>query len=367
MEVITRRVFLKKTIGGMGSVLLARSFISNMSLAQLPADKSRIVIAEHPEATDGVKAINADNVQNMMDESIKQLTGQPAVADAWKSVLPGFEDDHIIAIKVNAIAPLLPTHPEVVDAIATGLIAAGVPENNIIIYDNLKYKLTGAKYEYNTGATGVRCIATEEKGWGYDQDSPVEVLGHRQLLSTILTRCHHLINVPVLKVHLDQYGVTLALKNHYGSISNAQALHSNFHTACATLNSQEAIKDKTRLVVTDALFAFWGGGWDWVPEFAPNTLIVSRDPVAADYIGTQMLDAERAKRNQRPRNVPFIQKAAEMGLGTNDPGKMELLKVDFKASGEDPIEEEEEIEEETGKAVNPANSFKAQWGNIKRE
>jgi hypothetical protein len=69
--------------------------------------------------------------------------------------------------------------------------------------------------------------------------------------------------------------------------------------------------------------------------------------------------------DQRPRNVPFIQKA-EMGLGTNDPEKMELLKVDFGASEEESIEEEE-AEGETGKAVNPAGSYKTRWGNAKRE
>ena len=60
--------------------------------------------------------------------------------------------------------------------------------------------------------------------------------------------------------------------------------------------------------------------------------------------------------DQPPRNVPFIQKA-EMGLGTNDPEKMELLMVDFGASEVESIEEEE-AEGETGKSYNTPYNLK---------
>jgi uncharacterized protein (DUF362 family) len=365
---ITRRDFLKRTMTGIGSVMLVKAFDSNTGLAQAPADMSRVVVVRHPKATDGVKAINAASVQAMMDESVKQLTGEPSVADAWGSVLPDLKKEHIVAIKVNAIASTHPTHADVVDAIVAGLTAAGVPENNIIIYDRTNHELKACGYTYNTGDVGVRCFGTNEKGWGYDQDNPVEILGMKRMLSSIVTCCDHLINVPVLRVHLDQYGVTLSLKNHYGSVDNPDSLHGNFATACATLNSQEAIKDKTRLIVIDALFGFWGSNRSmFVQDFAPNSLIVSKDPVAADYIGKEMLDEERANHNQPPRNVPLLGKAAEMGLGTNDPEKIELRLVEMEEAEEQEQEEPEQIpEEEVGKAVDPMDSHKTVWGNIKR-
>jgi uncharacterized protein (DUF362 family) len=217
---------------------------------------------------------------------------------------------------------------------------------------------------------GVRCFGTNEKGWGYDQDNPVEILGMKRMLSSIVTRCDHLINVPALRVHLDQYGVTLSLKNHYGSVSNPGSLHANFATACAVLNSQKAIEDKTRLIVIDGLFGFCGfnlGAGTFVQDCAPNSLIVSKDPVAADYIGKEMLDEERSKHNQPPRNVPLLEKAAEMGLGTDDPEKIELRLVEMEGAEEEEQEEPEQIpEEEVGKAVDPMDSYKAQWGSIKR-
>jgi uncharacterized protein (DUF362 family) len=368
MEPITRRVFLKRAISGIGGVTLAGTFGPNMSLAQPDADMSRIVVVKHTEATDGVRNINAANVQVMMDESIKQLTGEATVADAWASLLPDFKEEHVVAIKVNCATSLLPTHPVVVDAIVSGLTAAGVPENNIIIYDIVTRVLRQCGFKFNMADEGVRCFAAmkaeniDEEGWGRDWDNPVDILGNKVLLSTILTRCDHLINVPVLKAH-SMAVFTLSLKNHFGSLAiHPQVLHNNLNLTIPTLNNQEAIKDKTRLIVIDALFGCWKGQ-ELPPDFAPNSLIVSRDPVAADYLGSEMINEERARLNMRPRNMDvMLDKAAGMGLGTNDPEKMELIRVELGPPEE---EVEEKPEEEVGRAVDPTGSYKTQWGSIK--
>ena len=330
MERIKRRDFIKQAASGVGSVLLAQSLSSNVSLAQTSSDMSRVVVVKHPDSTDGIKTINSVNVQAMMDESIKQLTDKSSIFEAWASILPNFKEEHIIAIKVNTITPTHRTHPEVVNAVVTGLTTAGVNENNVIVYDRINSELTACGYKYNAGDKGVRYFGTDEKGWGYEQDKSMDILGQKIALSRIITRCDHLINIPVLRVHLDQYGVTLSLKNHYGTIDNPQSLHDNFAEACAILNSQKDIKDKTRLVIIDALFGCWGSNPTmFVQDFAPNSLIVSKDPVAADYIGTKMLNEERARHNQSQRRVPLLEKAAQMGPGTNDPQKIELRTVEL--------------------------------------
>jgi len=332
MKRIKRRDFIKQAASGIGSVLLAKSLRSNVSLAQTPSDMSRVVVVKHPGATDSTKVINSTNVQAMVDESIKQLTDNPSVVEAWASILPNFKKEHIIAIKVNPLGMMLPTHPEIVNAITIGLTSAGAHENNIIIYDRTNSELNASGYIHNTSNVGVRCFGTDEEGWGYDWNNPVDILGQKRALSTIVTRCDHLINVPVLKVHLDWYGVTLSLKNHYGSVDSPQLLHDNFAEACAILNSQKNIKDKTRLVIIDALFGCWGSNPStWVIDFTPNSLIVSKDPVSADYVGTKMLNEERAKHDQPQRRVPLLEKAAQMGLGINDPQKIELRAMELKS------------------------------------
>ena len=364
MKPVTRRVFLKQALSGVGAVMLAKSLGPSVSLAQQPpAEMSRAVVAEHTEATDGVRVINAANVQAMMDESVKQLTGEASVADAWLSLLPDFKEEHIVAIKVNCINAMLPTHFQVVDTIVAGLTGAGVPENNIIIYDLTSQHLTGSRYKTNTSDVGVRCFATQNnlEGWKVDWKKPVEVAGVRVYLSGILTGCDHLINVPVLKWHEQGTIPTLSLKNHYGSISSPSSLHGNITSAIPALNSLEAIKDKTRLVVIDALFGCWRNNVSSA-NFAPNSLIVTKDPVAANHIGAEIMMEERVKNKQWvPKTIVTTEKAAEMGLGTCDPERIELLKVEMGQ----PKEEEEEPEEDDGKAVEPTHSYKTQWGHIK--
>jgi len=329
MQRIKRRDFIRQTAGGIGGILLARSLSSNVILAQA-SGMSKVIVARHPNSTDGIKAINAANVQAMMDESIKQITGKNSVSEAWASILPGFKKEHIVAVKVNTITPTHCTHPEVVNAVLSGLTAIGVPENNIIVFDRINDHITACGYKHNAGGSGVRYFGNDEDGWGYDVDKSVDILGQKIALSHIIKRCDHLINIPALRVHLDPYGVTLSLKNHYGSIDNPQTLHDNFASACAILNSQNDIRDKTRLIVIDALFGFWGSNNTmFVQDFAPNSLIISKDPVAADYVGTEMLNEERAKHNEPPRRVPLLEKAAQIGLGTNEPQKIEPITLDL--------------------------------------
>ena len=148
---------------------------------------------------------------------------------------------------------------------------------------------------------------------GYDRDHPVDILGEETALSRIVTQCDHLINVPVLKAH-GIAGVTLSMKNHLGSVDNPWWFHTHFAERCAALNAQGAIQGKTRLIVTDALFG--SSTTRWVPDFAPNSLIVSADPVVTDYVGTEMINEERAKHNETPtRPVPLLEEAVRMGLG----------------------------------------------------
>ena len=119
-----------------------------------------------------------------------------------------------------------------------------------------------------------------------------------------------------------------------------------------TFSRQVFCITKTRLVVIDGLFGCWGSNpFGWVADCVPNSLIVSMDPVAADYIGTEILNKERAKNNLLPRDVPLLEKSAQLGLGTNDPDKIELQEL--------------EIQAEVGKAVKLMNYNKTQWGRIK--
>ena len=171
-----------------------------------------------------------------------------------------------------------------------------------------------------------------------DYDEPINHRSFRHRLSKIITqKASVLINMPVLKNHGSaQSGaqVTLAMKNHYGTIDNPGPYHdNNCDPHIADINDIPAIKQKTRLIVCDATRGCWdegpgpGAGTIWTYK----GIIVGKDPVACDTIGTGVIDAKRAEQGKGPLGggpgqLPkHINTAAGYGLGTNDRAKMNLL------------------------------------------
>jgi len=68
-----------------------------------------------------------------------------------------------------------------------------------------------------------------------------------------------------------------------------------------------------------------------------STVVVSDDPVAVDYHGWQMIDQLRASHAMPPVDPypHFIDYAADVyGLGTNDPGQMEIIELDLLEPGD---------------------------------
>ena len=356
MEPITRRIFLKRTIGGVGGIVLTNSLANSISSAQPLADMSRVVVATANDLTEGI-SVNADAAGRTLDAAMKAFTGKSTESEAWRSIFPSLAKDDIIGIKINTLFRLS-THAEVVDAIVRNLVAIGVPENNIIVWDKSDVDLRSSGYQINRGDNGVRYLGT-----GGDYDGKIyRVGGQSKRLSTIMTQmCDHLINVPVLKDH-GTSGVTFSLKNHYGTVDNPGTLHgNNCDPYIAELNDTEPIKEKTRLIILDASLGVYNGGPGGGPQFRYNSLILGQDPVSLDYHCLQIIDEERKKHGLRPvaevgRPAKHIQTAADMGLGTNDPEKIELIEIEIEAP-EEPTE--------AGKAVNPKDSHKTQWGRIK--
>ena len=325
-----------------GPALLDLSAHRPLALAGI----SKIVIANHPEAVNGMK-VNAEIAQNLVDSTIMQFTGQTTVGDAWASVLTDFSPDDLVTIKVNCINRSLPTHPQVVDAIVAGLIAAGVKDNNIIIWDRTNHELTNCGYKRNTGDTGVRCFGSNEGGWGYDKQ--VKLGNRTSRLAKILTSSDHIINAPVLKDH-GTSGITLSMKNHYGSVDNPGSLHGGqCDPYIAELNNVPEIKDKTRMIVLDGLIGIYQGGPGGQPQFAYNSVILGQDTVALDYQGWKILEAERQKRGRALPEPRQIKTAAKLELGTNDPDSIHVEML--------------EVQEQT---VRAAAKLKTTWGSIKK-
>jgi len=75
---------------------------------------------------------------------------QPTVAAAWASLV---KPSDIVGIKVCANgAPLFSTHPEVVETIIDGLRQAGVPPENIVVWDREAKLLKRAGFHFHRGS-----------------------------------------------------------------------------------------------------------------------------------------------------------------------------------------------------------------------
>lgn len=270
--------------------------------------------------------INSATVQAMVDSGIKNLTGQSDVGEAWKSIMPNIDANGIIAIKVNCRSSALPTHPEVTNAVVEGLLqmnfnGVSFPENNIHIYDNFKAYFSESGYTLNSSSSGVRCYTTSS----YSSQSH-SVNGISQKLCTLVEdTASYLINIGVLKNHSSMAGATMCMKNHFGTCQSPRSMHVNYGDPyIPALNALDPIKNKQCLCILDAIYGAAEGGPYGGPTFIANKILMSQDIVAIDYLGREML---KEQNSSTVSWATYIDSAANYGIGTNDPTKMELINV----------------------------------------
>ncbi|UCG44382.1 MAG: DUF362 domain-containing protein [candidate division WOR-3 bacterium] len=335
MKDISRRDFLKYV--GAGAVgLMARPGLPLLGGDRL--DPSTVVQCHDAGATTGPD-INEPVVQVMMDESIKALTGENSVGAAWKSVFPGITTDSVIGIKVNCINRYLATHPKFVNTIVSGLAQMNIsgsdfPKNNIIVWDRTDYELTSSGYTIYDGndPDTERCFGTNHSGIGYDSSNPLNVAGVTSNPSKIISQiCEFIIDAGVLRTHV-QGGVTLCLKNNYGSVHNPGSLSHISHCtpSVPALNAQIrdvlSPTDKQKLFVVDGMFGMYSGGPGGQPNFNPKLLVMSKDIVACDAQGQNVINAERQNRGLQPVNCRHITMASQppYELGTTEISLIEI-------------------------------------------
>jgi len=324
---LTRREFLHNvSLMGAGIAIAPTLLNFHIDNAQAVENVGKVIIAMSESLTNGI-SVDADTAYSLLNVAIKSFTGKDSEVESWKSIFPSLAEDDIVGIKINTLFRLS-THQEVVSAIVKNLVAIGIPENNIIIWDKSDSDLIRAGYQINRSNIGVRCFGTN----GDYDDKVYKIGGQSRRLSKILTQtCAHLINVPVLKDH-SMSGITCSMKNHYGTVDDPGALHgNNCDPFIAELNNTDPIKSKTRLIVMDASVGIYIGGPDGGPQFQYNSLILGQDPVALDYQCLQIINAERQKHDvQAVPNADHIQTAANLGLGTMNPNEMNVIQLNVQ-------------------------------------
>jgi uncharacterized Fe-S center protein len=177
-------------------------------------------------------------------------------------------------------------------------------------------------YQLNDGGPGVQCHGSRNEG------TQIALTQARVRFFQEIDDCDAIINLPTPKQH-GGAGVSVSLKNHYGSVNRPGSLHGNWcDPAIAELNAQPQIREKTRLVVGAALNVSPG---DWYRPERENALLLSFDPVALDTVGRDILIQHRQAMGLDSRSLVegarHLRTAQSLGLGTTDAGSIDLQEV----------------------------------------
>jgi uncharacterized protein (DUF362 family) len=326
----TRRQFLTR----LGGIAAGAALGVDRLLAAIEDPGSagpRVVIARDDALTHGPVDEHRELLQKLVDAALQKLTGAKDAATAWREIV---RPKDRVGLKVNTLG--LSTQPALVDAIVAGVRQAGVPAENIIIWDRFDTELGRAGFKLNKSGQGVQCRGTDAERVGSGYQEQVETSGQiGSSFSRILAEdIDVVISVPVLKDH-NLAGVTLGMKNFYGAIHNPNKYHDqNCDPYIVDVVSHRFVAKKWRLTICDGLHAQYNAGPGPHPGFAwPfGGMLVGRDYVAVDAVGADLLDARRKEAGlkslaEEGRPPKHIATAAARGLGESDLRKIERIAV----------------------------------------
>ncbi len=137
-----------------------------------PPERARVVIVEDTNATVAYEP-QRPVVQDMVARGIERLTGKGDVKSAWLKFV-GPKD--VIGIKVySGPGANSGTRPAVVEAVVRGLLEAGIPATNVIVWDA---HLTRVRLEFSDLAEryNIRLAGSADAGYDpnvfYDNETP---------------------------------------------------------------------------------------------------------------------------------------------------------------------------------------------------
>lgn len=347
------------------------------------AARSYVYSIRDPAAIDHFIA-DRSRVHTMVDRLILGVTGRENVPDAWRSLVAPTD---VVGIKISATGGELgATHRAVVEAIVDGLLSAGIPRDNLLVWDRDVDDLRAAGY---LGARNQQVFACPVRGieprWGYsatltysssvlgkliwgdyafkgrplDGDEPRpanapapppapalnpaakaqsaaldENLSNLSHYANILSRVTKIIDVPVFAdseyvgVGGALYNVTLPNVDNWRRLVGPPQYGA---VAIPELYSDPAIGGRVVLCLTDGLVAQIAGGAGFQPLYARDhaTLYASRDAVALDAIVLRQLETWR-KEAQLPSIAEtggHVKIAGDLGLGNFAAEKIDLRRL----------------------------------------
>lgn len=327
---VTRRTFCR-WVGAASAISLGCSGAPETPPSSTTG-RSKVVIAQDPKLRDTRGKLSPQRVAALLNRALQALFDRDHPAEAWHQVVrPG----QVVGLKVNCLAGKgASTSVELVEAVCESLQEAGIRPDKIVVWDRLNADLESAGFRIRERGPGVRFIGNDVLG--YSDELYAHGKAGSLVCRTLTEVCDVVINLPVLKDH-SITGVTIALKNLFGAIHNPNKYHLNAGDPyVADVFMLPPIRSKVRLSICDAFTPVYQGGPSYMPQWMwPfNSLLVSLDPVALDYIGWQLIEQKRAEAGMKPlrelkREPRYIFTAADAQhrLGVCDPQRIQVIRI----------------------------------------
>jgi hypothetical protein len=294
-----------------------------------PDVPSKVVQVFHSGVWNNNYELEPGALRLMLDAAMGTLTNLFDAQSSWTAL---FSPNERIGIKVSTLGP---THAPLVMAVAESLQDAGIPAENIVIFDMFTQGLEFAGYPVNKDGPGVRCYGNGERlGEAGDYTPGWTLIDRGIALSDILLSCDAVINIPGLVTH-PFAGISFALKNNYGNFGTPEDFHDErVVRGIAEVSALPPIRDRTRLYIGDALT---GGA---IPHFyygdrhmvGKASFLVSFDPVALDTVGLGIASEALVATGLDPTASvtmasPWLARSASQGLGTSNQENMEVVSL----------------------------------------
>lgn len=318
-------------------------FVAQAESAGLPhasVPRARVVIVHDPSATAAFKP-RWEKVQALVEKGITSFTGKATVAEAWRSVV---STQDTIGIKVfSSPGPNSGTRLAVVAGVVEGLLKAGVPPKQIIVWDKHWADLNRAGFAGLAEAYGIRVSASASAGydetnsypnpllgqlvWGdLEFRRPGEGVGRRSFVTKLVTKeITKIINVPPLLNH-NAAGVSGNLFSlSMGSVENTLRFESSagrLAEAVPEIYALPVLGDRVVLNIVDALIGQYEGELQTRFHHATvlNELRFSTDAVALDVMSLQELNEQRqrVKMTAVTNSFELYHNASLLELGVSD-------------------------------------------------
>lgn len=316
--------------------------LSRKKVAAGPA--ARVVVAQDP-ATVNAFVPDPRKVRSLVQRGIKALAGTGDANAAWLSFVGTNET---VGIKIyTSPGPSGGTRREVVAAVIEGLLSAGLPATNIIVWDKFRADLRLAGYFDLEQQYGVRVAASADTGYDVKQFYESALLGNlvwgdhefgqkgegiarksyvSRLVSQEMTKIISITpmlnhNLAGVTGHL--YGLAL------GSVDNMLRFEKSrvyMDVAVPEIVALPILGDRVVLNITDALICQYQGEQRSLLHYSAtlNELRFSTDPVALDVLSIRELDRQRTRAEiESPRTSMELYKNAELvQIGIADPDRI---------------------------------------------